>query len=59
MTRVLQSPYLLGIAGRNFSSDRLVVIMVRSDPAVPKPGNGTHYAFWSVPMYSKNDSGPR
>lgn len=30
-------------------SDRLVVFVVRSDPKLPKPGNGTHYAFWSVP----------
>ncbi|CAA9289242.1 MAG: hypothetical protein AVDCRST_MAG93-3766, partial [uncultured Chloroflexia bacterium] len=30
-------------------TDRLVVFVVRGDPSVPKPGNGTHYAFWSVP----------
>jgi hypothetical protein len=30
-------------------TDRLVVILVRRDLAVPWPGNGTHYAFWSVP----------
>ncbi len=31
-------------------SDRLVVFLVRRDlDDVPWPGNGTHYAFWSVP----------
>ncbi len=30
-------------------ADRLVVVLVRRDLDVPWPGNGTHYAFWSVP----------
>jgi hypothetical protein len=30
-------------------SDRLIVFLVRRDLDVPWPGNGTHYAFWSVP----------
>ncbi len=30
-------------------SDRLVVVLVRRNLAAPRPGDGTHYAFWSVP----------
>jgi hypothetical protein len=30
-------------------SDRLIIILVRRDLQITWPGNGTHYAFWSVP----------
>ncbi len=31
-------------------ADRVIILLVRRDlDDVPWPGNGTHYAFWSVP----------